>query len=214
MTSIVTPFPDPGRVFTDQSWMERVLASIAVVELEDGTTFPVVIPFEPAVGRLGERTRDVHTVFASADRMGFRLLPNGTVDFLGDPEFFELIHRAQRNQRSRSLTAFYEDQYAGFHSARTSGVLPDGCIEEFDPDLAWLDQDMIDDPAGDDGDDGDDLGFDVNAAVAATRETMPNGTPFTKVLTVDPSALLPRSNGTFTVWWEPASSTVLVTRND
>ena len=211
MISIVTPFPDPGRVFTDQSWMERVLAPIAVVELEDGATFPVVVPFEPASGRLGERTRDVHTVFASADRMGFRLLPNGEVDFLGDPEFFELIHRAQRNQRSRSLTAFYEDQYAGFHSARASGVLPDECIEEFDPNLAWLDQDMIDD-SGDDF--ADDLGFDVNAAAAATRETMPNGRPFTKVLTVDPSAVLPRSGGTFTVWWEPASSTMLVTRND
>ncbi|MGO3152716.1 MAG: hypothetical protein ACTIJJ_08870 [Galactobacter sp.] len=211
MISIVTPFPAPGRVFTDQTWMERVLAPIAVVELEDGSTFPVVVPFEPAAGRLGERTRDVHTVFATADRMGFRLLPNGTVDFLGDPDFFELIHRAQRNQQSRSLTAFYEDQYAGFHSARTSGALPDGYIEEFDPDLAWLDQDMVDDSAGDFA---DALDFDDNATAPATRETMPNGTPFTKVLTVDPSAFLPRSYGTFTVWWEPASSTVLVTRND
>ncbi|MGO2634488.1 MAG: hypothetical protein ACTII7_08130 [Galactobacter sp.] len=189
MISLLSTFPLPAATFADPSWMERVLAPLAVVELEDGTSLPVAIPFEPAGGRLGERTRDVHTAFAAPDRMGFRLLPNGTLDFLGDPAYFELIHRAQNHRQSRGLTAFYEDQYAGFDSARPRGVVPQTCIEEFDPDLAWLDDDTV-------------------------EEFMPNATPFTRVLTVDPSGVLPRSVGLFSIWWEPASSTVLVTRGD
>jgi hypothetical protein len=185
------------------------------VELEDGTALPVVIPFEPAAGRLGERTRDVHTAFASADRMGFRLLPDGTLDFLGDPAFFELIHRARNDRQSRGLTSFYEDQYAGLSSARGRGALPDGCIEEFDPDLAWMEDDPTDvDDVTEDPCFGVEAAEAPGAATATATESMPNGTPFARLLTVDPSTLLPRSSGTFTLWWEPETSTVLVTRHD
>jgi hypothetical protein len=43
---------------------------------------------------------------------------------------------------------------------------------------------------------------------------MPDGSEFTRVFTVDPANVLCRPTGTFTVWWEPDSSTVLLTRAD
>lgn len=188
MPLVVSHFPAAADVFTDPELMQRVLAPVAIIELPGAGRLPLVVPFEPLAGRWGERTRDVHTVFASPDRIGFRLTPDGRLDLLGDARFFELIHRADSEHRSRSLTAFYEDQYAGLTEARTHD-LPEEAIEQVDPDLDWLD----DEPQ---------------------EEAMPDGTAFTRLLTLSPGAVLPRSTGEVTLWFEPASSTVLLTRAD
>lgn len=199
MPELIESFPSAKDTLAEPDLFARVLAPLAVIDT-DGVTIPVVVPFEPMAGRLGERTRDVHTVFASRDHIGFRLGDDGRLDFLGDPLYFELFSRAQTGATSRSLTAFYEDQYAGLSHVRRRGLLPPDTLTFADPDLDWLD---ALDPDGDP---------EIEPVLA--QEFMPNGGEFTKIASINPQLVLPRSAGTWTLWFEERSATVLLTRAD
>ncbi len=226
------PFPTADASFVDPRFAERVLAplvslDLAAVDPEWSGWLPIVAPFEPAEGYVGERTTGVHSYFARTNWLGFELTQDGRLDFKGDWAFFE--HYAHP---SRALTAHYEDQLAGFAQtralAREHGALIHLQDLEYYPieQLLTRPQDWLVDVADPQPyganwqhprlfelggiEHGEEYGL---SGVGGTdvHPLMPNGDRFHFVASVVGAHYLPRGADEVLVFFEPTSRTVLVT---
>ena len=191
------PFPRADDAFLDPRTAERVLAPLLSVDLgalnpEWDGWLPVVAPYEPIAGLLGERAADVHTSFCRPGWLGFRLGDDGRLDFLGDWNLFEWFRSPGR------VRAHYEDQLAGFAEARDT-ARPDEWLTEAASEQSefawWVEAEGFETEGVEDGD---------------AHPVMPNGDRFFHVLSLRPADYLPRGAEELAVFYEPRSRTVLV----
>lgn len=227
------PFPSAAESFTDPAEAQRVLAPLVSIDLSAANPqwsgwLPIVSPYEPAEGYVGEGSRDVHTYFARPNWIGFELHDDGRLDFKGDWRFFAINHSP-----SRGLNAHYEDQLTAFTTsrgiAREHGKLVssrdlqyyseqelltkphDWLVDVGDPQpygANWQDPDLFKlgglDTEGDDLDLGGMGGDDVHPL-------MPNGDRFHFVASVNAGHFLAHGASEVLAFFEPRSRTVLFT---